>query len=392
MKKFLYLCTLVFISWNIWAQIDLTDRNWEKVFYDDFSIGGRSWDYYWISSPDKKWRSYIGYNSITHGSFEYQVYQDANCRFNSQDGTMELVSEFDWTNSIPNHNYALPPSMGNNYPTGSNLFFFSGYLEAKKDSIYENDMKFSFGYFEIRCKLPTHNGAFPAFWLFGNGTNTYEEIDIFEHSNYGSGGDLLRGFSLGLWHNPNGTNYHPNNNNDGAHKYHKEEHLHIPLNMPDLNHYHIFACEWMPDYVRWYCDGELISEYNDIEHISKYKKTMIINYALDSYSYDTTLNVLNGWSGTDTMTIDYVKVYQFRFDCETDEYITSGTQFANFDHKMKNSITIGSSNNAVIVPSNTNVSMHADEFIVIDGEFELPAGSQMTMQTHRCMECLTNNN
>lgn len=371
---------------NVMAQIDLNDHNWEKVFFDDFSNTDRSWDYYWKSYPDKKWQSYIGYNSVTHGNTEYQIYQYANCHFNSQDGTMELASEFDWSNNIPNHNYPLPPSMNNNYPTLSVLHFFSGYLEARKDSIHGQDKKFGFGYFEIRCKIPTHHGAFPAFWLFGNGVNTYEEIDIFEH--YARNQYLPRRFSLGVWHNPNGTNYGFNENNDGAVKY-KNELIDLPITSADLNSYHTFGCEWMPDYIRWYCDGNLISEYSDTTHISKYKKTLKINYALNKYSYNDSLNIPNGWSGTDTMTIDYVKAYQFRFDCNTDEYITTGSQFASFDHKMKNSITIGSLNNSVIVPSNTSVSMHADDFILIDGEFELPASSQMTLQTHKCMECLT---
>lgn len=388
MRKIVFICVLIFIGLNAMAQIDLNDRNWEKAFYDDFSYRGRSWNYYWNSSPDKKWRAYLGFNSITQGNDYRQVYQYANCRFNSHDKTMDLVSEFDWTNRIPNHDYTLPPSMGNNYPTETSLFFFSGYLEAKKDSIYNLDDKFGFGYFEIRCKLPTHKGAHSAFWLFGNGTNTYEEIDIFEHVET----DIYtpQKYSLGLWHNPYGSNYLAEGNIPGAQKY-KNEQINIPIDEPDLNSYHTFACEWMPDYVRWYRDGQLISEYTDTEHISKYKKTLIFNYALNEYSYDATLSLPNGWSGTDTMTVDYVKVYQFRFDCNTDEHITTGSQFANFDHKMKNSITIGSSNNVVIVPSNTNVSMHADEFILIDGEFELPASSQMTLQTHRCMECLTNN-
>lgn len=388
MRKIVYLCTLITLCLNTMAQNDLNDKNWELVFSDGFSNTGRSWDYYWISSPDKKWRSFIGYNSITHGDNEYQVYQYNNCHFNSQDGTMKLVSEFDWSNNIPSHNYFLPPSMGNNYPSESQLHFFSGYLEAKKDSIYETDMKFGFGYFEIRCKLPTHHGAFPAFWLFGNGTNTYEEIDIFEH--YETDVYSPREYTIGLWHNPNGLSYLQDRNSTGATKY-KDETIYIPNSEPDLNSYHTFTCEWMPDYVRWYRDGQLVSEYTDETHISKYKKTLIINYALNEYSYDDVFHIPNGWSGSDTMTIDYVKVYQLRLDCDTDEYITTGSQFANFDHKMKNSITIGSSNNAVIVPSNTNVSMRADEFILINGEFELPVSSQMTLQTHRCIECLTNN-
>ena len=64
--------------------------------------------------------------------------------------------------------------------------------------------------------------------------------------------------------------------------------------------------------------------------------------------------------------------------------ITTGTQFANFDYKMKHSITIGSPEGQVIVPANTNVSMHAEQSITIDGEFEIPVGSQMSLSVHTC--------
>lgn len=45
---------------------------------------------------------------------------------------------------------------------------------------------------------------------------------------------------------------------------------------------------------------------------------------------------------------------------------------------------VGSLNGSVIVPSNTDVSMRANDFIQIDGEFEIPVGSQMTLSVHEC--------
>jgi beta-glucanase (GH16 family) len=41
--------------------------------------------------------------------------------------------------------------------------------------------RFMYGKFEIRCKIPSGKGFFPAFWLFGGtGNGTATEIDIFE--------------------------------------------------------------------------------------------------------------------------------------------------------------------------------------------------------------------
>lgn len=46
---------------------------------------------------------------------------------------------------------------------------------------FESRQKFQYGYFEIRCKLPVFDGAWPAFWLFDMKSSIwYNEIDIFE--------------------------------------------------------------------------------------------------------------------------------------------------------------------------------------------------------------------
>ena len=380
MKRFLYLCTLIIMSLNAMAQINLNDPNWECVFSDDFSHG-RTWNSSsWQTVPDKKWRAYNGH-SITHGKdHERQIYQYDHCVFDTVNGVVNLVSEYDAMGKIPDWDYSLPHNVlsypnvygmnSNNHANSDSLYmwyFFSGWMEVLK-------MKFCYGYFEIRCKLPLHNGAFTAFWLYGTGNNTYEEIDIFEHSENDCEGDRLRGYSSSIWHNPNGTT--------SEYKYY-EQHHHLPLTSPDFGQFHTFGCEWTSNYVKYYCDGVLMSEYNNKLHIPVRPKYLIIDYALNELSLNNN-NSPDGWSGTDVMTIDYVRVYQLRADCETDEYITNSTQFVHFDRRLKNSITIGSSSNAIVVPQNTNMTMYADEFILIDGEFELPVGAKLQLQTENC--------
>lgn len=376
MKRFLYLCALIIMSLNAMAQIDLNDPNWECVFSDDFSHG-RTWNSSsWQTVPDKKWRAYNGY-SITHGGkYERQIYQYDHCVFDTVNGVVNLVSEYDAMGKIPDWDYSLPNnvlSYPNVYGQNTNSigncywYFFSGWMEVLQ-------MKFCYGYFEIRCKLPLHIGAHTAFWLYGTGNNTYEEIDIFEHSDGDCQGDLLHGYSSGIWHNPDGSS--------NEYKYF-EQHYHLPMTSPDFGQYHTFGCEWTSNYVKYYCDGELMSEYYDKLHIPVRPKYLIMNYALDRLALNNN-NSPNGWSGTDVMTIDYVKVYQLRSDCETDEHITTSTQFVNFDRKLKKSITIGSSNNAIVVPQNTHMTMYANDYILIDGEFELPLGSKLQLQTENC--------
>ena len=366
MKKFVYLCGMFMLNLNMMAQIDMNDPNWDTVFYDDFTTS-RSWrPSDWYSIPDLLWRARPE-NHITHGDREGQIYE----------GVVKLVSEFDATNRIPTHQYALPN--GISYPTETDLYFFSGEIDIVSTT-------FKYGYFEIRCKLPLHRGSFPAFWLVGGGPSSYEEIDIFEYSKGDCEGDTLRGHSSGIWHNPASAGCFDTINGVTGKNYAKVHH-HLPESSPDLGQYHTFGCEWMPDYVKWYRDGNLIAEYYDTNHIPQYPKTLKANYAiLWEHALDLNAYLPLGWSGSDVMTIDYVTVYQLNTDCETDEYITTGTQFANHDNKMKRSITIGSPNGQVIVPSNTNVFMHAEESIIINGEFEISNGSQMSLSVHACPE------
>lgn len=378
MKKSIYLCFLVLLCMSVKAQID---PNWEPYFVEEFTSNHYWNSTNWYSMPDQYWKAYLG-NTITHGDREGQVYQYDHCQFDQNEGVVKLISGFDNDGDIPNHNYDLPSALHGSYPNefGNNdgLYFFSGEITAFPNA------KFGFGYFEIKCKLPIHNGSFPAFWLFGNGPNNYEEIDIFEYSEGDCEGDASRGHSTGIWYNPYSTQYvDPNGGDNHAMNFAKIHH-HLALTEPDLSEYHTFGCEWMPDYVRWYRDGKIIAEDYDSSHIPKYPKTLIVNYAIiRDYALDQYLQPF-GWSGSDVMTIDYVKVYKLKTDCGTDELITTGTQFATFDHKMKRSITIGSPGGPVIVPENTNVSMHAEQSVTIDGEFEIPVGSQMTLSVHTC--------
>lgn len=390
MKKYIYLCGMMLLSANMMAQIDLNDGYWDIVINEDFNVAGRTWNPESFLSSDRLWRAYPGHgltSSINNTTYP-MVYQFTHCHFNDIDGVMELVSEYDYNGIINSNSYYLPSWMqasgGPGYPPNNDLYFFSGNIDYVNYSYQEHTIdKFLFGYFEIRCKLPIHNGSWPAFWLFGNGPDTYEEIDILEYtSTDGCDNDPLRGYSMGIWHNPDGTNYIENNENLGARKYFKDFH-HLPLSSPDLSQYHTYGCEWMPDYVKWYCDGHLVAEYRDIAHVPQYPKTLKITYGLKDYAVNGN-HLPNGWSGSDELTIDYVRVYKLKTDCNTDELITTATQFVNYDNKMKRSITIWAPSGCLTVPSNTNISMRASDFILINGDFEIPSGTQATFMVHEC--------
>lgn len=204
----------------------------------------------------------------------------------------------------------------------------------------------------------------------------YEEIDIFEHAEANYAGDIYRRFSCGLWRNPNSTQY-------DWHMYKGGKKYHIPNSLPDLTHEHVFGLEWMPDYVKWYLDGEVINEYSVWDTIPKYPMRLHIDYQIMD---DVIVNGQPSWHGIDTMAISYVKVLKLKTDCNTDTYITTSSQFANFDHKVKRTIQIGSPNSVISALTTTDITMRAVEGITIDGEFELPQGAKLTLIVQECPE------
>ncbi len=162
MKKFLYFCLLITICLNAMAQIDPYDRNWDTFLYDDFSTY-RTWDSINWRSSDLKWKALAG-NGITHGNGgnEKQIYQYQNCVFDTTDNTMKLISEYDWGDRIPAHNYSLPSGMHGNYPNilGQNngvigvdkWYYFSGEIDV-------NEQPFHYGYFEIEAPFSIEYGG-----------------------------------------------------------------------------------------------------------------------------------------------------------------------------------------------------------------------------------------
>lgn len=103
---------------------------------------------------------------------------------------------------------------------------------------------FLYGRIEMRAKIPTGGGMWPAFWMMPQ-DNVYGgwaasgEIDIMESANATTsvGGALHYG---GSW--PNNTSTSGSYSLGGA-------------NFADA--FHVYAVEWEPDVIRWYVDGVL---------------------------------------------------------------------------------------------------------------------------------------
>jgi len=391
MKKFIYICVMMLLYTNMMAQIDLDDKNWKNVLNDDFDLPGRYWiDSSFISS-DSVWKAYS--SGLTHGDNK-MLYQYSQCHFNAEEGYMELIAKYA-RDSILAHNYHLPNTI-HTYPADTNLYYFSGRIDHY-DKHGSDSAKYNYGYFEIRCKLPVHQGAFPAFWLHSSSTDPldpyYEEIDIFEYS-------WSLGDTSAFWLQPN--NPHPTHAGDphvitcgiyhnligeSPNNYHPDSYGRVyPNNMPDVGAgFHVYGCEWMPDHVYWYFDGQLINCYTDLEHIPRHPLILKTNYAIDGYAGRKINKVWSPeWFGTDTMTIDYIKVYQLKWDCSMDKVITCQSDLDNFDYKVKKSISITSTGNEPIVSNTNKVTFRVTDFFEITGPFEVQQGGEFTIVQQDC--------
>lgn len=91
--------------------------------------------------------------------------------------------------------------------------------------------RFTFGRFEVRCRIPRGAGLWPAFWGFGGET----EIDVFEFC-----GERPGLFKAAL-HRWGGTKYSANGRK----------------RMKDLSRgFHTYAVEWEADGITWSIDGD----------------------------------------------------------------------------------------------------------------------------------------
>lgn len=185
-------------------------------------------------------------------------------------------------------------------------------IEARKENYEENTYTsgrliskgtWLYGRFEVRAKLPSAVGTWPAIWMLPTdwaygGWPGSGEIDIMEHVGYDFGN------VHGSTHSEN-YNFKTGGNPTG----------HI-TNYDVADNFHTYACEWHPDRIDFFFDDVLyFTSYND-------------NTGWQSWPFDKDfhfiLNIAVGgdWGGVmgvdhnafpQQMVIDYIKVYDFGY-------------------------------------------------------------------------------
>ena len=149
----------------------------------------------------------------------------------------------------------------------------------------------SFGYFEVRAKLPNGPGTWPAFWLIGGDQGPLKvEVDVLEH--YGHAPDEFHS-NLHIWSRETGKD---------KEVYRKE---HVTKAEPGLltGQFNTYGVAVAPGTIAFYLNGALVWE-TDVPPAFEQPLYPIVNLALGSgWPIDKTPN-------PSFMDVDYVRIYQ----------------------------------------------------------------------------------
>ena len=209
--------TVITIATTKVSHAQTAPDGWKLVWNDEFD--GEKLDY-------SKWECEI--NAFGGGNNELQIYTDRKENVRVEGGSLILETH-----------------KGRTGIAGTERDYSSGRIRSK------NRGDWLFGKFEIKAKLPTGQGVWPAIWMLPTdekyGTWAASgEIDIMEFK----GQEPNR-----IW----GTLHHggpwPNNKHTGD-----------IFTSPDVDFskdFHVFGLEWEKDAIRWYVDQKLVQTQKD---------------------------------------------------------------------------------------------------------------------------------
>ena len=280
-----------------------TKPGWKIVFCDEFDDAVFDERNYF--TPSGKWETAIGGK---HGT-ELQHYTRFNKNFPSScnkgginhvesGNTLKIVTKWE----PGNYEIWYWDSNGNIYTQCDPYNYTSGWIQTA--------IKFLYGYFEIRCKVPNQGLVlWPAFWLYEGGGNKYREIDIFEFGACQSQTNQLnfatcnmhisRALDNGYLHTQNS----PDNYGDFINHYYGN--FTVPTDV--TSNWHTYAVKWSPNCVIWYVDD--VEVFKIIQHTPHLDMRVIANMAISS-GCPPANNGISANAFPFEFEIDYIRAYQ----------------------------------------------------------------------------------
>lgn len=244
-----------------------TPSQWTLIFSDEFNgsaLNPASWTtcYWW----EKK-------GCTNAGNHELEWYQPENVQVS--DGALQLIAQ----------SQTVSGSDGNTYPYTSGMVTTGRSTEKLSDPVR---FAFKYGFAEIRAKIPSGRGLWPAFWLLPADNTSKPEIDVMEVL-----GHLPNEANMSIHYaTPNGSAVRVGNVWDQT---------------TLSSGWHTYAIDWEPDHISWYIDGYQRWRITSAEQIPAEPMYLLINLAVGG-----------DWPGApddhtpfpSRFQIDYVRVWQ----------------------------------------------------------------------------------
>jgi beta-glucanase (GH16 family) len=147
----------------------------------------------------------------------------------------------------------------------------------------------TYGYWEMRARMPRGVGMWPAFWGIPNNTGGPPELDVME---------MYMGTSTSaVDYNIHWRGCAPTNECDNEYQTHPAGDL--------TQGYHVFAMDWRADHVSWYVDGILQWKQTAAQAtIPSVPFCVMVQLAVGS-----DWNNQHGVGETATMDVDYVRIF-----------------------------------------------------------------------------------
>lgn len=279
------------------------DRGWALVWSDEFEGDTLS---------TERWSHEV--NCWGGGNDELQCYTDSDSNSFVRDGKLHIVAREE-------------PARGSPYQDDQPEYdpedqsAERDYTSALLRTIGKGDWRY--GRIEVRAKMPYGQGIWPAIWMMPTDSiygswPLSGEIDIFEAVNTrASGGNEVHGY-LHYGDLP------PDNVNSGT--------GYTPAK-PIWENFHTYAIEWEEGEIRWYVDDTHFATQTQDGWYNRYWSDEADAYVVGEgaapfdQKFHLILNVAVGgrWPGSpdedtrfpQTMTVDYVRVYQCAQDPES---------------------------------------------------------------------------